>query len=320
MSSKQRAQTCIEMRTLPFGSVASVLHFNRIFRLIWSLGLRLGILWTNYFDDYPTITHEAHQLSTMACVKGLFELLGFAFAEDKLAPFGEETETLGVLVNLSQASQGKIVVDNKPSRKRELLETIDKVLGDGFVIPIQLPSILGRMQFADMQLAGKMGGLAMADLRTLGHDSKDEHSLAPEVVDSLVMLKQRFSESKPGTLTAGKPTKPILVYTDGAFEFDDQGEPLATIGAVMLMSNKKARVFGTKAHPALLARWLSESSHPIGLLELYGVATAFEHWSKDLKHERVIFFCDNWTTIDVFVRGYSALLSWRHLLMGSGKD
>lgn len=45
------------------------------------------------------------------------------------------------------------------------------------------------------------------------------------------------------------------------------------------------------------------------------MATAFEHWSADLKHERVIFFCDNWTTIDVFVRGYSALLSWRHLLL-----
>lgn len=60
----------------------------------------------------------------MTCVKGLFELLGFAFAEEKLAPFGEEAETLGVLVNLSQASQGKIVADNKPSRKQELLETM----------------------------------------------------------------------------------------------------------------------------------------------------------------------------------------------------
>ena len=310
-----KSAVCFEMRTLPFGSVASVLHFNRISRLIWALGLRLGILWTNYFDDYPTITHEAHQLSTMTCVKGLFELLGFAFGEEKLAPFGEEAKTLGVLVNLSQASQGKIVVDNKPSRKQELLETIDKVLGDGFVIPIQLPSILGRMQFADMQLAGKMGGLAMADLRALGHDSKDKHSLSPEVIDSLVILKQRFSEGKPRTLTAGEPVKPILIYTDGAFEFDDRDEPLATIGAVMLRPNSRARVFGTKVHPALLERWLSESSHPIGLVELYGVATAFEHWSADLKRERVIFFCGNWTTIDVFVRGYSALLSWRHLLL-----
>ncbi|CAK9064420.1 unnamed protein product, partial [Durusdinium trenchii] len=188
-----KSAVCFEMRTLPFGSVASVLHFNRISRLIWALGLRLGILWTNYFDDYPTITHEAHQLSTMTCVKGLFELLGFAFAEEKLAPFGEEAETLGVLVNLSQASQGKIVVDNKPSRKQELLETIDKVLGpilgDGFVIPIQLPSILGRMQFADMQLAGKMGGLAMADLRE--ENAADEGSGDED--DPTVKIQKVFS-------------------------------------------------------------------------------------------------------------------------------
>ncbi|CAK9064419.1 unnamed protein product, partial [Durusdinium trenchii] len=191
-----KSAVCFEMRTLPFGSVASVLHFNRISRLIWALGLRLGILWTNYFDDYPTITHEAHQLSTMTCVKGLFELLGFAFGEEKLAPFGEEAKTLGVLVNLSQASQGKIVVDNKPSRKQELLETIDKVLGDGFVIPIQLPSILGRMQFADMQLAGKMGKEACdAALHRKLKESEDDqpmHRLRAAKDDDGVLIDKRF--------------------------------------------------------------------------------------------------------------------------------
>ena len=35
---------CFLMRTLPFGSTASVLHFNRVARLIWRLGIELN-LW-----------------------------------------------------------------------------------------------------------------------------------------------------------------------------------------------------------------------------------------------------------------------------------
>ena len=55
---------CFLMNTLPFGSVASVLHFNRVSRLLWRLGLEMGILWTNYFDDYPCISHLLHEKST----------------------------------------------------------------------------------------------------------------------------------------------------------------------------------------------------------------------------------------------------------------
>ena len=38
-------------KTLPFGSVASVLHFNRVARLL-RIGLELDIPWTNYYDDF----------------------------------------------------------------------------------------------------------------------------------------------------------------------------------------------------------------------------------------------------------------------------
>ena len=47
------------MNTLPFGSVASVLHFNRVSRLLWRLGLEMGILWTNYFSF---VTREVHHV------------------------------------------------------------------------------------------------------------------------------------------------------------------------------------------------------------------------------------------------------------------
>ena len=39
-------------RTLPFGSTASVLHFNRVARLLHRIGLELDVAWTNYFGDF----------------------------------------------------------------------------------------------------------------------------------------------------------------------------------------------------------------------------------------------------------------------------
>ena len=81
------------MNTLPFGSVASVLHFNGVARLLWRIGLELHLIWFNYFDDYPCATFVEQKTSTMGA-----DVLGFKFAEDKLSPFDRRAEMLGVEV------------------------------------------------------------------------------------------------------------------------------------------------------------------------------------------------------------------------------
>ena len=110
---------CFLMRTLPFGSTASALHFNRIARFIWRLGIELNLWWANYFDDYPCISHGSQMVSTKSCAEGLFQLLGFRFAHHKLAPFAESSEMLGVVVDTSE--KGVVKIANKESRKRDLV-------------------------------------------------------------------------------------------------------------------------------------------------------------------------------------------------------
>ena len=116
---------CFLMRTLPCGSTASVLHFNRVARL-WRLGIELNLWWSNYFDDYPCISQQHQVSSTKACVEGLFNLLGFRFAQEKLAPFSTSTEMLGVVVDTSR--KGIVQVDNKEARKKDLVAEINKLL------------------------------------------------------------------------------------------------------------------------------------------------------------------------------------------------
>ena len=308
---------CFYMRTLPFGSVASVLHFNRTARLLWRLGLSLGIVWGNYFDDFPCISHSLHCTSTLACVQSLFGLLGFAFAEDKLAPFSTRAEMLGVEVDLTQCCNGKICVDNKQSRKRELVEVIDELVNEKKVVPAHLPSILGRMQFADMQISGKLGKLAMADVRELGTVGKTSVALNTEILGALDNLKQRMSSGKPRSLSVNDGTRPFILFTDGAYEHEDGGDGTgtATIGGVLILPDKTAKVFGCFVHKEVLDKWLSIFQHPIGLIELYAVAVAYKLWGHLMSGKRVLAFCDNWTAIDVFIKGSSKVKAWRDLLL-----
>ncbi len=158
---------CFFMRTLPFGSVASVLHFIRVARLLWRVGIELNLMWFNFFDDYPCISPSIQSNSTMMTVKGLFGLLGFKFAEDKLSDFASTAEMLGVVIDASRSSEGLVKIDNKESRKTEVVNALNDILRDAQLIPADLPALMGRLQFADMQLSGRGGKLAMADIREM---------------------------------------------------------------------------------------------------------------------------------------------------------
>ena len=302
------------MNTLPFGSVASVLHFNRVARLLWRIGLELHLIWFNYFDDYPCATFVEQKTSTMGAVRTLFDVLGFKFAEDKLSPFDRRAEMLGVEVDLKHLPADKIVVDNKASRKEELETVIKQILSKGYLVPSSIPSLLGRLQFADLQLMGRTGKLAMADIREMMTLSDKEVSLQPEVIAALEVLHSRMSCGKPRTLYIGKPA-PFVVFTDGAFEPNSDGTFSATVGGVLIPRGGTVRVFGCKVNPNVVDKWLQVLVHPIGLIELYAIGVALKTWSDQLQNEKPIFFCDNWAALDVFVKGSSTELLWRCLLL-----
>ena len=128
------------------------------------------------------------------------------------------------------------------------------------------------------------------------------------------ILLSRLDNGKPKTLRADVPEKPAVLFTDGAVERNGEGDTEATVGGVLFVDGS-IHVFGTRVHPTVLENWLSELVHPVGLTELYGVVTAFKTWSHLLCHKRVIAFCENWTAIDVCIKGTSQLRMWRQLLL-----
>ena len=103
-------------RTLPFGSTASVLHFNRAARLLHRIGLELDVAGTNYYDDYPVVEFSFLASNTNHTIRALTSMLGFECSTDKELPFGEEAEMLGVVLDVSKSGLGSLSVKNKQSR------------------------------------------------------------------------------------------------------------------------------------------------------------------------------------------------------------
>ena len=91
-------------KTLPFGAVGSVLHFNRFARFVKKVLLELKIMATNYFDDYPLVSLQALAKNTEQTVRYVMKLLGIHTAEDKELPFERKADMLGVTVDRKSSS------------------------------------------------------------------------------------------------------------------------------------------------------------------------------------------------------------------------
>ena len=226
-----RQPRCFLMRALPFGAKSSVGDFNRVARLLWAIGCDLPIPWSNYFDDYPTLSRTALEVSTMQSVKVMMELLGFVLTLDELRPFAQVAEMLGVELDLSDPTS--VRVGKKESRKLEVCQAVQHILESKQLNCRELPSMLGRMQFADLQVFGRAGRLAMSDIREFASGGTGTLNLDARALDALRIMQRRVCSGPPRTVSVDVKPRPVLVFTDGAFEPGNSlGE--ATIGGVIL--------------------------------------------------------------------------------------
>ena len=165
-----------------------------------------------------------------------------------------------------------------------------------------MPSVLGKLQYADSHVWGRAGKLAMADLREIGHTGRQEVRLDDLHVD----VKDRLCSGRPKTFIVDEVLRPTLIFTDGALEYDGD-VPVATIGGVLLSPDGRCEVFGATVPPEVMESWTSDGKvHVIGLIELYACVVS-------LLHRKM--FVDNWPALDVLVKGTSLQSQWRKLLL-----
>ena len=301
---------CFIGRALPFGSTASVVFFNRIARLIWRLGIELMLPWCNYYDDYPIFTPSCLEQSTMTTMVTLLNLLGFEFATDKLKQFSSEATMLGVEVDCGGWTTSNIVVRNKESRSKELAEFVKDLRVGGKLTTKQFLRVVGRLQFAEAQVMGRMGKLALSRIR--GWMDHKEVVVDQTLIDELAMLVERLRRARPRTVPGISLEMPILIFTDGASEAD-----VHTVGGVLIFpSSSTPRFFGCSVPDKLTTQWFGEMKHIIGPVEAYAVLVARKVWHQFVVGNRCIYFIDNFGAMDAFIKGSSTSRDFREILLG----
>ena len=309
-------------RTLPFGDVASVLHFNRFARFTRAVFLECGVIACNYFDDYPIIELSNLVSNTSGTLRAIAKFLGVNIAEDKDADFSMSTDLLGVTVDLSDESMELVKVGNKLERKRDLSSALNERIASRKLNPLQIPSLFGRLQFAESQILGRAGGLALNFLRKLENTSQKCVALDEEHVQMFSFLHKRLNHSKPRCIATTHACAPAVIFTDGAYEPGCEQEGVfgtASIGGVLYYKDGigyLCRAFGCMLPQKLVVSWSkSGKKHLIGQTELYAVVVARSIWAEYIDDSRCIFFIDHGGVMSACIKGNAKDVSWRTLLL-----
>ena len=149
---------------LPFGAVASVLHFLRCSHSLWYIICKLGkIMATSYFDDFVLFSPDALKVSAANFVELTFLCIGWTFDMDgdKSSEFSAKVQALGALVDLSEVHRGVVRLANTDKRKKDLSMLIQNFLDAGKMGHSEAQRLRGKLVFADNQIHGRLGPLLM---------------------------------------------------------------------------------------------------------------------------------------------------------------
>ena len=162
----------------------------------------------------------------------------------------------------------------------------------------------------------------MADIRSLERAKGHEVNLDADQRLSFLSLLDRLEASVPRTISASRPTRPTLVFTDGACEPDGDNF-VGSVGAVIVMPHGKTftmRAFGCYLPKCLMSEWAETGKkHLIGPVELYAVGLARKCWSNFLDN-RALFFVDHGGVLASLISGSSRDAIWRRVLLTLEKE
>ena len=301
-----KAMRLFELKALAFGQMAAVYSFNRVARAIDAVLAHLGVVCSNYVDDYPIVGLAGAAATSVATAKAALDLLGWEVKKaDELVP-RPTFVALGVVIDFTAVtSRGLIVVSNKAERVEDDVSTISELLRIGRAAPSAARRLRGRLQYAGSQTFGRCGAFANRSLRDLAEGRGGSRALMPLEEAGLRWWAEFLAAARPREISVREPRRPIVILTDGAVE------DTVSVGGVFIdRDTGKFEFFGAEVPQDVAAVWgrVSGSEQVIGQAELAPLVLAAKLWQNDLQGRHVLFFVDNDSAKDAVVRGYSPSL------------
>lgn len=164
-----------EAVALPFGSVSSVIAFNRVARALRMILSRVfKLVVTNFFDDFCQLELEVLSESAHKTAELVLEMIGWEISkgEDKRKPFSTSFEILGAVVSFECGEVPFVRISNKESRIKQLVDTVGdlkKRVGQR-TSRTNIESLKGRLLYAAGHTHGRCTQLACQLLHRFSGD------------------------------------------------------------------------------------------------------------------------------------------------------
>ena len=303
----QKAE-CFQQYAVPFGARASVVAFIRCARALQWLALQIYLIVTCYFDDYCNMAPDQGSDNAEKALTMLFDLLGWSYDRDgpKSGSMSESISLLGVVLNLSQSGEGKVLIENTASRKEELKEEISRFLAAGRINQPETSKLKGRMTFAEGQLFGRVCRALFNALGRHLHEHPPGGLLDDDCRASMTLFLEYIQHGRPRAVDAQSKTT-FFLFTDAHFETSTF---TGGIGAVLVDNQGKVVQWFSHMLDRDNCRQIATSDEEqiITELEAVGVLAAINQWKswfckKQQKH--MVCFLDNEGARGAILRGRS---------------
>ena len=306
-----------EAIALPFGSVSSVIGFNRAARALRMILTRLfKLVVTNLFDDFCQIELAPISDGAWKTAELVLTLLGWriSMGDEKRKAFSKRFEILGAIVTFPPPGGETIEVTNKESRLLQLKQQVNELKGflKATAPRAMLESLKGRLLYAAGHTYGRTTQLACQLLHKFGGQGPSV-TVTPELVHVVSEALSLLMEAKPRLVQSWSEVPPILLFTDGAVEDSLKS---VTHGAVLVDPWKQQSFFmGDNIPSDFVQLWTrSGKKQVIAQAEIFPVVIAKATWSTSLEGRSILWFLDNESARMSLVRNFSPILDSFFLL------
>ena len=294
-----------QMLAVPFGASRAVYSFLRVSHSIWWLGcMALGLVWSNFYDDFITFSTDELTSNTDQTVDLFFKSLGWKYATDgdKSSEFSAKFSALGIEVDLTNFSQGFVEFKNTSKRVLELCGYIDRALTDGELKLLDSQKLRGRMQFADGQLFGRLGRLCLRAVSEHAYSGK-----GPKIKTGCIQALQRFKDflqHSPPRRIQRSSHKTWLVFTDACYEPTSTTWRCGIGGVIVSPDGAPYQAFSLSLSETQIETLGGNKKDTIIFeAELLAVVVAMGLWGALMQCSPTVFFIDNNAVRDVSISG-----------------
>ena len=302
-----RQPAVFQMLAVPFGGSRSVYSFLRIVRLIWWIACKcLAVMWSNFYDDFVTLSFEEDAERTSTTVELLFNLLGWQFAQDgdKALPFGSSFGALGIHIDLLGFQRGFVEFSNTDRRKADLKELILSIVEAGLLSHADALKLRGRLQFADGQLFGRLGKLCLKEITDHAFSASGS-KISSRLRQLLTLFQSQLLEGPPRKI-CGVTASCFYIFTDACFE-PGRSDWSCGLGGIIYDSRGLAvQAFSFCLTPSQLdLLGAAVKKTVIFEAELLALIVAFVLWKNIIHSAPVVFYIDNNSARDVAISACS---------------